>query len=74
MAGDLYAKFQKPVFQLPGKVVDRGKFGKIMCERIGCGRSEKARLSHSSTKALPEPARARNELLAPNQARTNGST
>ena len=54
--------------------MDRGKFGKIMGESIGCGRSEEARLSHSSTKSLPEPARARNELLAPNQARTNGST
>ena len=45
-----------------------------MCKSIGCGRSEEARLSHSATKTLPEPARPRNELLVPNQARTNGST
>lgn len=45
-----------------------------MCESIGCGRSEEARLSHPSTEALPEPARVRNKLLSPNQARTNGST
>jgi hypothetical protein len=54
--------------------VNRGKFWEVIGEGIGRGRSKKARLSHPSTKALPEPARASNELLSPNQTRTDGGT